>query len=149
MCDIPKCDVIYYVIYTICSHNARKAISPLFVVASSVTLVQMKYNVVFFALTILSPCKVRNETETERNEKKQTETKRNKSKRNETDKNETNRNETNNMVSHCGQISLFSNLINYFLILESHLLILGNSFSHIRKLICIYQKYALFFNIRK
>ena len=35
------------------------------------------------------PCKVRNETETKRNETKQIETKRNKSKRNETDRNET------------------------------------------------------------
>ena len=40
------------------------------------------------------PCKVRNETETKRNETKQIETKRNKSKRNRSKRNETNRNET-------------------------------------------------------
>ena len=40
------------------------------------------------------PCKVRNETETKRNETKQIETKRNKSKRNETDRNETKQIET-------------------------------------------------------
>ena len=56
-------------------------------------------------------------------ETKRTETKRNKSKRNE----------TNNMVSHCGQKSLFSNIRNSFLILERHSFILGNSFSNIRK----------------
>ena len=56
----------------------------------------------------MGPCKVRNETETKRNEMKQIETKRNKSKRNETDRNETkqietkrnetNRNETKQMI---------------------------------------------------
>ena len=40
------------------------------------------------------PCKVRNETETKRNETKQIETKRNKSKRNETNRNETKQIET-------------------------------------------------------
>ena len=33
--DISHCDVIYYIIYIICSHNVRKAISPLFAWASS------------------------------------------------------------------------------------------------------------------
>ena len=33
--DIPKCDVIYYVIYIIYSYHVRKAISPLFAWASS------------------------------------------------------------------------------------------------------------------
>ena len=42
----------------------------------------------------MGPCKVRNETETKRNETKQIETKRNKSKRNETDRNETKQIET-------------------------------------------------------
>ena len=28
MLDIPNCDVIYYVIYIICSHYVRKAITP-------------------------------------------------------------------------------------------------------------------------
>ena len=82
------------------------------------------------------PCKVRNETETKRNETKQIETKRNKSKRNETDRNETKqietkrnetkrnkskRNETNDMANHCGQKS-------FFLILEIHFLILEINF---------------------
>ena len=85
------------------------------------------------------PCKVRNETETKRNETKQIETKRNKSKRNETDRNETKqietkrnktkrnkskRNETNNMASHCGQKSVFSNIRK----LETDLLIEENEF---------------------
>ena len=76
------------------------------------------------------PCKVRNETETKRNETKQIETKRNKSKRNETDRNETKqietkrnktkrnkskRNKTNDMASHSGQKSFFSNIRNSFL----------------------------------
>ena len=46
-------------------------------------------------MKIEGPCKVRNETETKRNETKQIETKRNKSKRNETNQNETKRNKTN------------------------------------------------------
>ena len=51
---------------------------------------------------------VKCETKQERNGskgKKQIETKRNRSKRNET-----NRNETNDMASHCGQLSVFSNI---------------------------------------
>ena len=74
---------------------------------------------------VMGPCKVRNETETKRNETKQIETKRNRSKRNETDRNETKqietkrnktkrnkskRNETNDMTSHCRQKSVFSNI---------------------------------------
>ena len=47
-----------------------------------------------FKSTNRGPCKVRNETETKRNETKQIETKRNKSKRNETDRNETKQIET-------------------------------------------------------
>ena len=35
MLDISHCDVIHYIIYIICSHNVRKAISPLFAWASS------------------------------------------------------------------------------------------------------------------
>ena len=35
MLDISNCDVIYYVIYVICSHYVRKAISPLFTWPSS------------------------------------------------------------------------------------------------------------------
>ena len=35
MLEISNCDVIYYVIYVICSHYVRKAISPLFAWASS------------------------------------------------------------------------------------------------------------------
>ena len=84
--------------------------------------------VVIFWIHIKGPCKVRNETETKRNETKQIETKRNRSKRNETNRNETKqietkrnkskrnktkrnkskRNETNDMASHCGQ--KFSNI---------------------------------------
>ena len=63
---------------------------------------------------------MRNETEMKRNVTKQIETKRNKSKRNGTDRNEmkqietkrnkTQRNKTNDMASHCGQLSVFSNI---------------------------------------
>ena len=35
MLDISNCDVIYYVIYVICSHYVGKAISPLFAWPSS------------------------------------------------------------------------------------------------------------------
>ena len=35
MLDISNCDVIYYVIYAICSHYVGKAISPLFAWPSS------------------------------------------------------------------------------------------------------------------
>ena len=69
-----------------------------------------------YPVWILGPCKVRNETETKRNETKHIETKRNKSKRNETDRNGTKqietkrnkskRNETNDMARHCGQKSV-------------------------------------------
>ena len=45
-------------------------------------------------LIFMGPCKVRNETETKRNETKQIETNRNKSKRYRSKRNETNRNET-------------------------------------------------------
>ena len=60
---------------------------------------------------------VKCETKQKRNETKQIETKRNRSKRNETNRNETKqieRNETNDMASHCGQISVFSNIRNSF-----------------------------------
>ena len=78
------------------------------------------------SLCTQGPCKVRNETETKRNETKQIETKRNISKRNETDRNETKqietkrnktkrnkskRNETNNMAA-------IVDKNRYFLILE-------------------------------
>ena len=108
----------------------------------------------FFLLTLVmfnillkykGPCKVRNETETKRNETKQIETKRNKSKRNETDRNETkqietkrnkskrnetkrnetNRNETKQIIWQAivdkNRYSLI--LENHFLILETDLLI--------------------------
>ena len=101
------------------------------------------------------PCKVRNETETKRNETKQIETKRNKSKRNETDRNETTqietkrnktkrnkskRNETNYMASHCRQKSVFSNIRKLFSYIRkwfsnitNPISYIRNSFSNIRK----------------
>ena len=102
---------------------------------------------------ITGPCKVRNETETKRNETKRIETKRNRSKRNETDRNETkqietkrnkskrngtkrnetNRNETKQIIwPAIGDKNRYF-LILFFFILEIHILILGNSFSNIRK----------------
>ena len=58
------------------------------------------------------PCKVRNETETKRNETKQIETKRNKSKRNETDRNETKQIETKRNKSKRNETSFMERRIN-------------------------------------
>ena len=87
----------------------------------------------------VGPCKVRNETETKRNETKQIETKRNKSKRNETDRsetkqietkrNETNRNETKQIIW-----PAIVDKNRYFLILEI-LSYIRNSFFNIGKFI--------------
>ena len=86
-------------------------------------LLQCMWHAYHFWINILTlkvlnwpgPCKLRNETETERNktdrnETKQIETKRNRSKRNETNRNKTKRNETNDMTGHCGQTSVFFNI---------------------------------------
>ena len=80
-------------------------------------------------MQISGPCKVRNETETKRNETKQIETKRNKSKRNETVRNETKRNKSkrnetnrNEMKQMIWQAIVDKN--RYSLILENHFLTL-------------------------
>ena len=44
MLDISNCDVIYDVIYVICSHYVGKAISPLFAWPSSYVLIRERYN---------------------------------------------------------------------------------------------------------
>ena len=83
----------------------------------------------------MGPCKVRNETETKRNETKQIGTKRNKSKRNETDQNETKRNKSKRNEKMIWQAIVDKNqyflsliLENHYLILETDLLIEENEF---------------------
>ena len=98
----------------------------------------------------MGPCKVRNETETKRNETKQVETKRNKSKRNETDRNETKqietkrnktkRNETNDMARHRGQKSVFSNIRKSFSNIRNRSFNIRKLISNIRNIISYIRK---------
>ena len=68
---------------------------------------------------------------TKRNRSKRNETNRNETKRNKTKRNKSKRNKTNDMTSHCGQISMFSNTRKSFYIRKSFYDI-RNSFSNIK-----------------
>ena len=59
MLDISNCDVIYCVIYVICSHYVGKAISPLFAWRSSYAITVLKEIIVeLLHLGFHFPCKL-------------------------------------------------------------------------------------------
>ena len=66
MLDISNCDVIYYIIYVICSHYVGKAISPLFAWPSSYVDIRIghKWNMAVFNISYpINPLSARIEKE--------------------------------------------------------------------------------------